>query len=226
MPLRTISLFSYRTKGGGWTASQLGVLMFVDALKKRVLSGTADVLINGGEPQRRLGAQNAGDAFDWFAEMVVPLLREELATTRVVLVPIPDCGCTEDVVESRTSALAAAVARQAGAAIVSDILRWRRGMPSAKSGQGLRDPVSIYRNLRLRPDWGPVSRPYVLVDDVVTTGGHLRACAAFLRDHGARVERAICAAKSDQDPPADPFRRRIDELLDFAMAKQAQIRPG
>jgi hypothetical protein len=217
MPLRTISLFTYRTKGGNWTASQLGVLKFVDALKNKELDGSADVLIKGGEPKRRLTSQNAGDAFDWFAEMVVPLLRQELATTRVVLVPIPNCDCTEDVTASRTSALATAVARRASGVLVSDVLRWRRRLPPARSGQGSRDPVSLYQNLRLRPGWGPLSRPYVLVDDVVTTGGHLRACAAFLHNHGAKVERAICAAKSDPYPPANPFRRRIDELPDFAM---------
>jgi hypothetical protein len=219
MPLRTISLFTYRTHGGGWTAAQLGVLGFVHALKKKELEGTAHVLVKAGEAGRRLAPYNASDAFDWFAEMVVPVLRQELATTRVVLVPIPDCGCTEDVIESRTSALAIAVARRAGAVVVSDILRWRRRVPPARSGQGPRDPVSIYQNLRLRPGWGPVSRPYVLVDDVVTTGGHLRACAAFLHDHGARVERAICAARSDQDPTDDPFRRRVDELADFNMPR-------
>jgi hypothetical protein len=220
MGLRTISLFTYRTKGGGWTAEQLGVLRFVHALKRRDLGGTADVLLQRGQPKRRLAEQNAGDAFDWFAEMVVAVLRDELATTRVVLVPIPDCGCTEDVVESRTSALAMAVARRAPAVVVSDILRWRRRMPSARSGQGSRNPVSIYQNLRLRSGWGPVSRPHVLVDDVVTTGGHLRACAAFLHNHGARVERAICAARSDQYPPDDPFQRRVDELPDFVMPKR------
>jgi hypothetical protein len=221
MALRTISLFTYRTKGGGWTAAQLGVLRFVQALKKQDLCGTADLCLDSGQQgRRRLSAENAGDAFDWFAEMVVPLLREELGTTQVVLVPVPDCGCTEDVIHSRTSALATAVARLAGAVLVSDVLRWRRRMPSARSGQGPRGPVSIYQNLRLRSGWGPVSRPYVLVDDVVTTGGHLRACAAFLHNHGARVERAICAARSDPEPSDDPFQRRIDELPDFEMPRQ------
>src|SRR5579863_4065251 len=98
MPLRTISLFTYRTGGGGWTASQLGVLLFVHALKKRGLDGTADVVVKSGEPKRRLGARNASDAFDWFAEMVVPLLRKELSTTQIVLVPVPDSGCIDDMV--------------------------------------------------------------------------------------------------------------------------------
>jgi hypothetical protein len=217
MPLRTISLFTYRTKGGGWTAAQLGVLGFVHALKKKDLEGTAHVRVKAGEATRRLAAPNASDAFDWFAEMVVPLLGEELATTKVVLVPVPDCGCTEDAIEARTSALAMAVARRASEVVVSDVLRWRRRMPPARSGQGARDPASIYRNLRLRSGWVPASRPYVLVDDVVTTGGHLRACAAFLHRHGAKVERAICAARSDPDPPDDPFGRRVDELPDFTV---------
>jgi hypothetical protein len=215
MPIRSISFFTYRTRGSDWSAPQLGVLRFIRALKQRDLGGCGDVLVNGREPKRRLMQQNATVAFDWFAEMAVPLLREELGTLRVALVPIPNCDCTTAVLASGTSALADAVRTRAAAVIVSDVLRWRQKMPSARSGQGPRDPALLYPNLRLRPGWTPHPRPHVLVDDVVAGGGHLRACAAFLHAHGANVQLAIAAAKADWDPPDDPFQRRVEEYPDF-----------
>jgi len=42
----------------------------------------------------------------------------------------------------------------------------------------------------------------VLIDDVLTSGGHLRAAAAFVRDHGLTVAIAVCAGKADNDPSA------------------------
>src|SRR5262245_42510590 len=100
MPLRVISLFTYRRSGGGWTADQLGVLRFVRALKKRPLGGHGVVLVNA--ERRTIKPMNASSAFDWFAEMVLPLLRHELGTLRLALVPVPDSDCIDDSKPSRT----------------------------------------------------------------------------------------------------------------------------
>lgn len=57
----------------------------------------------------------------------------------------------------------------------------------------------------------------VLVDDVLASGGHLRAAAAFLTDCGAHVSFAVCAGRADNtDAPIDrPFSIRTDVLPDF-----------
>jgi adenine/guanine phosphoribosyltransferase-like PRPP-binding protein len=89
-------------------------------------------------------------------------------------------------------------------------------MPSASEEQGPRHPAELYPHLCVTGRL--IIRPghqYVLVDDVLTSGGHLRAAAAFLRASGADPVLAVCGARADSVAQADPFQRRIDELEDF-----------
>jgi hypothetical protein len=102
MPIRTVSLFTYRTNGRDWTPAQIAVLRFVRALKGENVGDRRDVCVNGAA--RSLGDENADEAFEWFGEMAVRVLEEELETTRVVLVPVPDSASALDVARSRTSA--------------------------------------------------------------------------------------------------------------------------
>jgi hypothetical protein len=213
MSTRVVSLYTYRTRGDSWTSPQLGVLRFIRCLKHESPIGSREgILVNGRF--HTIGDENRHDAFTWFAEMSLEVLQGELGHTRVSLVPIPNCTSTVEVAECRTASLAHAIAHTSGnAAVVADILRWDERMPSARSGDGTRDALELHRHLRTRsPAVAASDRPHVLIDDVTTGGGHIRACAAFLRTLGAEVTLAICAAKSDQDPPDDPFQRRVDVL--------------
>jgi adenine/guanine phosphoribosyltransferase-like PRPP-binding protein len=57
----------------------------------------------------------------------------------------------------------------------------------------------------------------ILVDDVLASGDHLRAAAAFLTDCGAHVIAAICAGRADDTDAGeiDTFQPRTDVLPDF-----------
>jgi hypothetical protein len=222
MPIRSISFYTYRTSGGGWTHSQIGVLRFVRAIKNQPLSnnGSSDVgylLVNGVQPLRLLRQRNASDALDWFAEMAITSIRTELSTTRVALVPIPNSDCIQTVQVSRTKCLADAISKQVTVAAVADVLRWSEKIVPAHRG-GPRDPLLLYPKLRLRPpDWKPSSRPHVLIDDVATSGGHIRAAASFLRSLGANMPLAISGAQAEQLFRGDPYQSRVVELPDFEM---------
>ena len=224
MPLKVISCFSYRSSvDSPWTDAQHSVNQFIDALKNRPVMGYGHVLINGTLPKRLIEAANAGDAKLWFGEMGARVLEDERGLHgQVVLVPVPNSECTGSVTRSRTAALAVALKdRSEQVHAVDDFVRWDRVMPSASQDGGPRHPAVLYPHLRVR------GRPtiqtryrHVLIDDVLTSGGHLRAVAAFLRSRGAKVVLAICGARTDSVPQADPFLRRVDELEDFELTAE------
>src|SRR4051812_27699526 len=85
---------------------------------------------------------------------------------------------------------------------------------------GTRDPEDLFRRLRLR---GRLSadRPVVLIDDVMASGSHLRAAAAFLESQGATIVKAIYAARADDSPVVeDAFAIPTITLESLAVSNQ------
>jgi predicted amidophosphoribosyltransferase len=105
-------------------------------------------------------------------------------------------------------------------AIVADLLRWSEAMTPAHIALGSRDPEDLYRRLRLRGRLPP-DRRVVLIDDVIASGSHLRAAAAFLESQGATIVKAICAARADDSPVVeDAFAIRTITLESLAVSNQ------
>lgn len=219
MPIREVSLFAYRSylkdRNRPWSDAELGVLRFVKAIKKRPVNdigGPAPLRVNGKIYQ--IGRANPEDAFKWFGQLAIDILIKELGTTRVVLVPVPDSGCTRFDTSARTVSLAESVALNCDAA-VHDLLRWKKPMPPARAG-GSRRPEILFPNLRAKPGFSVTKRPYVMIDDVATTGGHVRACAAALKRWGnVDVPLAIAGAQTAMEPVDDPYAQLVRTHEDF-----------
>lgn len=198
MPLTVYSCVTYVPNFDGtrtqehWTA-----VHFAKAIKGTPLAGYAALSTSVGETIR-IDRTTAGAAPEWFAQLVIAAVpwRDVLPCA---FVPIPDATC--DLAAGRmprTFALAAALVSALGGDVaVCDSLRWCRPMSPVHMADGSRDPQTLYGRLRLtNRRWPVAGKRLVLVDDVVASGAHLRAAAAFLIDCGAVVPAALCAARA------------------------------
>jgi hypothetical protein len=219
MSLKVFSCCTYSTLFDTRNDAEWNALQFVRTIKRKPLRGYAHVPLPDGT-RAYLEQSNAASAPTWFGQMAATRVTWH-RTGRLALIPIPDAASDlRSTVAPKTRVLANALAAALppDKATVFDVLRWDRPMAPAHAGTGTRDPQELYSSLRLTSRKLPADIPQiVLVDDVIATGAHLRAAAAFLRDCGGRILAAACAGRADNsgNPQDDPFRTRIDILPDF-----------
>jgi predicted amidophosphoribosyltransferase len=215
MPLPVVSFSTYltTTESVTWRSDDYNARDFVLAVKGREIAGYAFVRCRGA--WRRFDNASRQDVVRWFGEMVAEYAEREPLPSPFVLVPVPGsqtdlqfCGI------SRSTLLATAIANAVSPApTVRDVLRWEMPIVSSRLMAGTRDVGALYRRLRVIAC--VEGEHVVLVDDVLTLGGHLRACAAKLRAHGANVVLGLCAGRADQMQVPDPFGVRSEQLEDF-----------
>jgi hypothetical protein len=203
MPVTVYSCVSYSPGfGGSRTQDDWAALHFMHAIKETPIGGFAELRLPHDETVR-IDQHSVAHAPSWFAR---------LASTAVPwrtmlpcgLVPIPDAACS--LVANRpprTIGLADALASELGPDSAEvDLLRWVRPMLPAHVVEDSRDPQVLYGRLRRRDRLRPYrDQRFVLVDDVIASGAHLRAAAAFLRDCGATILCAVCAARACRTVP-------------------------
>ena len=214
MPLRVVCFSTYRTSiAGGWRGADYDAHDFIDAIKDRDINGYSNVRLRG--TWHRFDNTNRQDVVGWFAAMVSDYLAANPVGDLIVLVAVP--GSKVDVPfprTPRTAQLAESIAAAVnGAVVVADVLRQSEPIPSANEEAGTRDAADLFENLVLMDDVNGL--PVVLVDDVLTSGGHLQACAAKLREAGADVLMAIVAGRADEAQVPDPFAIRIEDIPDY-----------
>ena len=214
IPLKVYCFCTYLTNigGGEWRSQDWNAHDFIHALKGRQFNGYAQIPVSGR--RRKLDNTNLDEAIDWFGVMVADYLEKEGIRNPSQLVPVPNSDSVANAGPPRTACLARAIGKRlTNANQIADVLRFERKMPSASQRGGTRDPEELYKRLVITND---VSRsPYVLVDDVLASGGHLKACAARLRRAGAKVSMAFCAGRASDEQPDDPFAVRVEMLDDF-----------
>jgi ComF family protein len=145
---------------------------------------------------RRLKYCDRADLARPLADLLRLLAREHaLEADLVVPVPLHALRLCERGY-NQAALLARPLARDLGAPVAPTALeRIRHGPPQARLGAA--DRARIATSFRVRDPRRVRGRRVLLVDDVVTTGATLEACAAALTAAGARAVRALVVAAKE-----------------------------
>jgi predicted amidophosphoribosyltransferase len=202
MTVKIVTFSSYLTNAGvAWRSVDYDGLNFIKAIKQHPLSGNYSHIPVGGV-LRLLNAETAANASKWFSQMAADYIIAAGVHCPIVLIPVPDSSCVAGEVEPKMAHIADMIAARLNCATVWSGLRWREAHePSHVTFE--KDPRLFYENYVLteRPPAGTL----IIVDDMHTTGSHVRSACTVLRDAGRTCKLALCAGKRVSGLLDSPF---------------------
>jgi hypothetical protein len=201
---------AYRAEiASGWRSQDYLVRNLVKSLKGEPFNGYSDFKLGGRAHQ--INAQDDKPAYALWANWAGVRIRDDLNLGQVTLVPVPSSSQTrfgQDTCPVRMANSVAALIPKA--AVVGNFLRHKAAQPKAHSEGGTRDADQIEPTLACRVT--DTSLPVVLIDDVMTTGGHLKACARVLREHGLTVEHVLLAGRTVWEIVPNPISVQPEDI--------------
>lgn len=205
---------SYSREDIDWRQTDYNIHKLVKSLKGEHFRGYADMRDIDRSWKQITGENNAA-AYTLFANWAQQRLMS-LNLGSFILVPVPSSSCITYDAVTTPSRMAHSIQRRLGAtSSVGHWLKFREVMQQSHAG-GTRDPVLIGQKLWVSPH--ATAAHIILIDDVKTTGGHLKACANKFREIGATVEHAIVAASTvwEQHPtPLDVAPEDIEMIFNI-----------
>jgi len=156
---------------------------------------------------------NKDRAMDWFAEWAAGYVNG-LGRHRKVIVPVPSSKTTlASPATFRTAEIAQRIAKRSINTLPFPSLRFKKEMPNSREEGGTRDATELYQEMQLTA--GLPAGALILLDDVLTGGGHLQAAAWVLEDAGAKIGEALCCGRSLDTQLENPF-MVDDENIDLS----------
>jgi hypothetical protein len=203
MPLIVVCRAQYLTRSVAMRPIDYDATHLVKAVKGLPLNAKAYSVVKIGGRNVRIVEANKDSAMDWFAEWAADLVNA-LGSHRKIIVPIPASKTTpRSEPRFRTALLAQKIAARSKNTLPFPSLRFAAERLNSREEGGSRSAIDIYQALQLT---APLpGGQLILLDDVLTGGGHLKAAAWKLEDAGGKVEHALCCGRSLEEQIDNPF---------------------
>jgi len=129
---------------------------------------------------------------------------------KVAVIPVPSSKHTDPDGDFVGLKLARQIHELVAGFVATPLLYFKNEMPKSADG-GTRNPWVIEKNLRRDKRLSLPNRA-VLLDDVCTTGAHLKAAGRYLAKKGVVVEDAFVVGRTAQERPAQMFKVAMEEM--------------
>ena len=198
--LKVVSLCSYLTETSiHWRPEDYSALKMVKALKGDELNGYFDAIVSG--TRKQFNSANIDEFVKLIPKAMCKTILAEI-NGNATIVPIPNSGITDPRQQGfKTLGLAEDIARHSGGRLTAiPALVFKKQQQKSRDG-GPRSPYHFESEYKIARD---VSGPIVLVDDVVTGGGHLIGACWKLKNHKRNIVLACtfgCSTKGQLPQP-------------------------
>lgn len=188
------------TNGVEWTNENYQAMNMVKAIKGDEFRGYISITTQGVE--KRFYSNDSDGFYKICHRPLLKIIKDKYAQP-ITIVPMPSSKTTDENCNNfRTKPIAERISKAIGDnANCLPILLFKSPMPSSRGG-GNRSPYFIESQLKLN---GKTKRPIVLLDDVMTLGGHIKAACWKLHSDGMHVIGAVTFARTVKDNELKPL---------------------
>ena len=188
---------------GDWEQTHWRARNLVKGVKHEPFRGYSDWTARQTGAQHRQYSDAAGQRFAlMIAGSKLVGLMEAAGITAATIVPVPSSQTIAPGGDFTGARLCRAIQGRRPALVAAPVLHFDAPQPKAHDGGGERRWNLILPHLR---GGAGLTGPIVLVDDVMTLGGHLRACRRFPHAQGHQVDHAFVIGRTVWDRPEVMF---------------------
>lgn len=207
-----LSNTNVRWRDGDFAAHYYTLMCKGDEEKLAALKTTARTLPLGhnGAPERVVkDAQGRLRVRQHFGRWAARKIRD-WGYDAPTIIPVPNSNATPNVNQFPTFQIASAISTAFGqTAAANGAIRFRQAMAKSHLG-GTRNEEELVANMVTRPDYWAAQ--VILVDDVITSGSHLKAARRALQGAGMEVQHVVVCARRMDEQVANPFALDAEDL--------------